>query len=161
MPSAALSNGIRNVTVIKPLEMSPWVSGVFSWVSWYSGGEKWSPPLVEGLLRFEIVVAWWSPASRPDPDAAARELLETFRQEKDQLLITQSFECPHGKIHRYLASVIALEGDRHACRLDPPIRKTAGPRGFESAPVQTCSIGESTHLADILLARGNSDIAGN
>jgi hypothetical protein len=93
--------------------------------------------------------------------SAASELLEPFRQQEDQLLVSQPFERPHGKIHGYLASIIALEGDRHARWANPAIGKTAGPCGFESAPVQTCSIGESTHLANILLPRPNSRIAVN
>jgi hypothetical protein len=72
-------------------------------------------------------------------------LPEAPREEKDELFIREPLEGSDGKIHGYLAAVVALESDRHTRRLHPAVRKTPRPRGFERAPIKAGSISETTH----------------
>ena len=53
--------------------------------------------------------------------SSTAELLDSLCQKKEQLFIGQTFQCPHRKIHRYFAPIVASEGDRNARRLDPAI----------------------------------------
>ncbi|MDP9205583.1 MAG: hypothetical protein M3P12_09035 [Gemmatimonadota bacterium] len=53
----------------------------------------------------------------PRTQLTAATLLETSRQEYDELFITQVLERANREIHGYLAAVVALERDGYADRL--------------------------------------------
>ncbi|HEX6627324.1 MAG TPA: hypothetical protein VF105_05185 [Gemmatimonadaceae bacterium] len=48
-------------------------------------------------------------------------LFQTFSEKKDQLLVAQSLEGADGKVHRNLASIVAVESDGHGRRLHATI----------------------------------------
>jgi hypothetical protein len=84
----------------------------------------------------------------------SKPLLKAFREQEDEFLVGEPLEGTHRKIHRNLAPIIALERDSDTGRLLPAVGETAGAARFESAPIKTCSIRETTHQRVISLVRG-------
>src|SRR6266550_8121301 len=72
-------------------------------------------------------------------------LLESPRQQEDDLFIRQPFEGTDGNVESQLAAIVTLKCDSDAGRPHPAVGKASGPRGFKRAPVKSGSIGETTH----------------
>ena len=72
-------------------------------------------------------------------------LLESASQQEDELFIREPLEGADGNVEGQLTSIVALECDGNLRGLHPAVGQASRSRGFERAPVESGSIGETTH----------------